>query len=190
MINIVRRRYLYFTLSLLIIIPGLVSLAINGLRLSISFTSGALLEVRFTELNGKSLAIDDVRSAYESRGLVGPLVQIANNDTVVVRSKPLQQDVKTAIENDLSTKYGKFTELSFETVGPEVSAEVTRSATLAVLAASAAILIYITFAFSKSISPGATALPPSSPCFTMLRWLSALLQSSAYCLTSKSMPSF
>jgi preprotein translocase subunit SecF len=153
MINIVRRRYLYFALSLLIIIPGLISLAINGLRLSISFTSGALLEVRFTELNGKSLAIDDVRHAYESRGLVGPLVQIANNDTVVVRSKPIQQDVKTAIETELSSKYGKFTELSFETVGPEVSAEVTRSASLAVLAASAAILIYITFAFSKVDQP-------------------------------------
>jgi preprotein translocase subunit SecF len=38
-------------------------------------------------------------------------------------------------------------------VGPEVSAEVTRSATLAVLAASAAILIYITFAFSKVDQP-------------------------------------
>src|ERR1041385_4964254 len=105
MISIVRRRYLYFTLSLLIIIPGLISLAINGLRLSISFTSGALLEVKFTELSGKSLAIDDVRSAYESRGLVGPLVQIANNDTIVVRSKPITQDVKTEIESQLASKY-------------------------------------------------------------------------------------
>ena len=153
MINIVKRRYWYFALSLLIIIPGLISLATNGLRLSISFTSGALLEIQFTDLQGKTLLLEDARQAYESRDLGTPLVQVAGNDTFTIRSKPIDQPTKTAIEKDLGSKYGKYVELSFETVGPEVSAEVTRSAALAVIAASMGLLIYITLAFMRVDRP-------------------------------------
>jgi preprotein translocase subunit SecF len=153
MLNIVRRRYWYFAFSLLIIIPGLISLATNGLRLSISFTSGALLEVQFTELQGKTIQLQDVRQIYESHDSPSPQIQISGNDTLIVRSRPLQQDTKTAVEKDLSARYGKFNELSFETVGPEVSAEVTKSASYAVLAASLAILAYITFAFARVERP-------------------------------------
>lgn len=153
MINIVSKRYWYFVLSLLIIIPGLVSLATNGLRLSIAFTSGSLLEVKFNEMQGKTLNVDDVRAAYEAHGSSAPLIQTSGNDTILVRSKPIDQETKTAIEKGLESKYGKFTELSFETVGPEVSQEVTRNATLAVIIASIGILLYITFAFRHVDKP-------------------------------------
>ncbi len=153
MINIVSKRYWYFALSLLIIIPGLISLATNGLRLSIAFTSGSLLEVRFNEMQGKTLSIPDIRSIYEAHVPGESLIQTSGNDTVLVRSKLIDQETKNAIEKDLENKYGKFTELSFESVGPEVSLEVTRSATLAVVAASLGILLYITFAFYRVDKP-------------------------------------
>src|SRR5437762_14315778 len=119
MINIVSKRYYYFALSLLIIVPGLISLLVNGLRPAISFTSGSLLEVRFTDLAGKSLQIPDVRAAYAAQNVEGEaLVQIANNDTILVRSKPIGNDVKTALEKELEAKYGKFNDLRFATVDP------------------------------------------------------------------------
>src|SRR5712692_6712544 len=105
MINIVKHRYWYFALSLLIIIPGLISLATNGLRLSISFTSGSLLEVRFNDMQTKTLNIADIRAAYEPRVSGEVLVQVSGNDTVIVRSKPIEQDTKTAIEKELESKY-------------------------------------------------------------------------------------
>jgi preprotein translocase subunit SecF len=147
MLNIVSKRYWYFAFSLLIIIPGLFSLAANGLRLSIAFTSGSLLELKYTELQGKTLQLQDFRAPYEARGLGEPLVQLSGNDTVLIRSKPINQETKATIKANLEDKYGKSTELSFETVGPEVSSEVTRNAFYAVLVASGAILLYITFAF-------------------------------------------
>src|SRR5713101_4388824 len=89
MINIVKHRYWYFALSLLIIIPGLISLATNGLRLSIAFTSGSLLEVKFNEMQGKTLSLSDVRAAYADKVDGEPLVQTSGNDTILVRSKPI-----------------------------------------------------------------------------------------------------
>jgi preprotein translocase subunit SecF len=45
MIDVVARRYWYFALSLLIILPGMAALAMWGLPLAIDFTGGSLLEI-------------------------------------------------------------------------------------------------------------------------------------------------
>jgi len=47
--KLVKLRYWWFALSLVIIIPGLVSLAIFGLRLGIDFSGGALWDIQFVE---------------------------------------------------------------------------------------------------------------------------------------------
>ncbi len=47
MINIIGKRYYFFALSFLFILPGLIVMAIWGLVLAIDFTGGTLLEVRF-----------------------------------------------------------------------------------------------------------------------------------------------
>ena len=46
--NILGKRYLFFGLSLLIIISGLIILVVRGLPLSVDFRGGSLLEVSFT----------------------------------------------------------------------------------------------------------------------------------------------
>src|SRR3990172_10936787 len=51
MINILGKRYYYFALSMLLIIPGLIILAVNGLPLAIDFKGGTLLELQFPTTN-------------------------------------------------------------------------------------------------------------------------------------------
>jgi Preprotein translocase subunit SecF len=46
--NILGKRYFFFALSLLIIIPGLVILFVKGMPLSIDFKGGTLLELEFS----------------------------------------------------------------------------------------------------------------------------------------------
>lgn len=47
MLDIVKRRYLYFGISLLVIVPGLIALLIWGFPLAIDFTGGSLLQIQF-----------------------------------------------------------------------------------------------------------------------------------------------
>ncbi len=49
MLNIVGRRYWYFGLSLLVMIPGLLALGFWGLPLAIDFTGGSKLEVSIAQ---------------------------------------------------------------------------------------------------------------------------------------------
>ena len=46
MLNIIGRRYLYFRLSLLVIIPGTIFLILFGLRPGIDFSGGSILELQ------------------------------------------------------------------------------------------------------------------------------------------------
>jgi len=48
MINIIKNRYIFFGISLLIIITGFTVLAIYGLPLGIDFTNGTLTEYQFS----------------------------------------------------------------------------------------------------------------------------------------------
>ncbi len=153
MIDIVSKRYWFFALSLLVILPGLYSLATNGLRLSISFTSGSLLELRVNDLKGQVLTPGDVRQIVGDNVGGDAVIQIGGNDTIIIRSKPIDQETKTALVGQLEARYGKTTELSFETVGAEVSKEVTDNARNAVIAASLAILAWITIAFYRVPKP-------------------------------------
>lgn len=152
MFDLVGKRYWYFLLSALIIVPGLVAIGISlarygsPVRLSIDFTSGSLLEVQFEQ----AVLPGQVREVVEGQGVLDPTVQtVGDGQTVVIRSKPIETETKLAVEAALEKRFGTLTEQRFETVGPTVGREVTRAAALAVVAASLAILGFIVFAFRK-----------------------------------------
>jgi preprotein translocase subunit SecF len=148
MFSIVQRRYWYFGLSLLVIVPGMLALILWGLPLSIDFQSGSLLEVQFTPMS-KPLNLEEVRQLYTQRGYTDSTVQASGTDVVVVRSKPLAEEDQRAILADLEELYGPANVLAAETVGPTVGAEVAQRAAMAVGLAALGILAYITYAFRR-----------------------------------------
>jgi preprotein translocase subunit SecF len=147
-INIIKYRYWYFLFSLLIIIPGLIGLAVWGLPLSIDFTSGSLLEVKFDQ--GKAPQPAQVVALYGKYGFDSPRVQTAENDTIIIRSKDMKQETKQAIVAEMEKEFNSTVTVNrFDTVGPTVGAQVTQRAAVAVCLAAIGIIAYITFAFRK-----------------------------------------
>ncbi len=151
MFNIVERRHWYFLLSAVIIIPGLVAMIyaiiVTGspVKLSIDFTGGTLLELRFEE----TVQPAEVRQALAETGFPGSAVTTTADDTVLVRTKEMDPETKVGIMDALEQEFGAVEELRFESVGPAVGAEVTRTAGIAVAVAAVFILGFIIFAFRK-----------------------------------------
>lgn len=156
MLHLVRRRYLYFALSALIILPGLVAMGISiarfgsPVRLSIDFTSGSYVEVEF----GRPVQAEEVRQAFVDVGLEVASVQLTQNDRVaIVRTQVIDAATKDQVLAALRERLGTVTERRFDSVGPSISEVVTRNALLAVAAAALVILGFITFAFRKVPHP-------------------------------------
>ncbi|MBK9941657.1 MAG: protein translocase subunit SecF [Kouleothrix sp.] len=165
--SIVRHRYIWFLLSLLIILPGLVFLLMpgGGLRPSIDFSGGTLWEFQFPGRQTSDLNTDELTNLFAQQGFEGAKVQISEVSTqgqtfpaVLVRTKSLDpnsgEEQQRTILTALQTRYGKDTRREqVQSVGATVSQESTRSAVIAVIGASVAILIYLTLAFRKAPHP-------------------------------------
>lgn len=159
MIDIVGKRYWYFALSFLVIIPGLVAMGIHWgqtgqpFRLAIDFTGGTLLELKFDK--PQTFQTDEVTKIFGQFGLNSNevVIQQSGNDTLVIRTKEIDNATKGRVEEILAERFGKFTELRAESVGPAIGTEVTQRAATAVTLAAVAILLYITWAFRRVPQP-------------------------------------
>lgn len=148
MLDIVGKRYWFFGLSLIVIIPGMIALILWGLPLAIDFTGGSLLEVKFT--NGLPPQLPDVRAIYADNGFSDVQIQTSGNDTLIIRSKDMDETKRATIVADMTKKSGaQVTVQRFDSVGPAVGQEVTRQAGFAVAAAAIFIMLYITIAFRR-----------------------------------------
>ncbi|HEX6305597.1 MAG TPA: protein translocase subunit SecF [Anaerolineales bacterium] len=146
MFDIVKRRYLYFAISLLIIIPGLIALAIWGLPLAIDFTGGSLLDVRFE--SGDAPPPAEVRAVYAELGFDDSLVQTSGEDTIIVRSRHMDEATMNQIVGTLEDQFNSAVTIQrFESVGPSVGQEVASRAAGAVGLAALGIMLYISYAF-------------------------------------------
>jgi preprotein translocase subunit SecF len=143
--NIVGKRYWFFALSALVILPGLGALVAWGLPLAIDFTGGSLLELRF---EGEVPSADAIGEVYARLSLGEPIVQSLGSDGLVVRSATIGDEGRGGLVSELGERFGPRMEvLRFDTVGPTVGAEVAQRAAGAVGLATAGILAYITYAF-------------------------------------------
>ena len=147
--DIVKRRYWWFALSLLIIIPGLISIAVQGFNLGIDFTGGNLIDLRFAQ----PVTVGQVRDVLDNYGLGNSVIQLSDagqaetSSDVFIRTKVLSEDERLAVMAGLQQKLGGYDVLRTETVGAVIGSELTRQAVIAVVASWLLMIVYITFRF-------------------------------------------
>jgi len=149
MFNLVQNRRWYFLASAILLGLGIVAMVYSAfafgtpVRVGIDFTGGSLWELRFEQ----PMAPADVRAAFAEQGLDATVQTVSGDKNVIIRTKTMEVEAKQAIEAKLTEKLGPLTELRFESVGPTIGQETTRSAALAIVATSVAILFFIAIAF-------------------------------------------
>ena len=144
--DIVGKRYLFFAISLIVILPGLIGLFFWGLPLAVDFTGGSLIEMRFD--SGKAAPLADVREVYAQFGYEDAEVRSSGEEDLIIRTRTMDEATNKAIITDMESTFAEsITVLRFDSVGPTIGREVTLRAAGAVALASIAILLYIWYAF-------------------------------------------
>lgn len=148
MINILSKRYLYFLISLLVIVPGLIILFTGGLPLSLDFTGGSLLEIQIE--NGKTLSTESLKTIYENVGIDDAQAQTTESGTLMIRSSFLTNETRDAVLSAMQEEAGAgVTVVRFDSVGPSIGSQVAARAAQAVGLAALAVAAFITYVFSK-----------------------------------------
>jgi preprotein translocase subunit SecF len=144
-LDIVGRRNLFFALSLLIIIPGIVSMAFRGFNLGIDFAGGTELTVSF--VNHRSLA--EVESVVDAQNAHGSVIQTTGGG-YIIRYPPLNRAQLTNAQNDLTQKLGPMVggaPSQILVVGGTIAGETIVSSAAAVVVASVLILLLLAWRF-------------------------------------------
>ena len=109
MFNLVGKRYLFLFISLLVIIPGLISLIFKGLNVGIDFLGGANVQFR----PETSISIPAMRNLVKPfnfgdlQVVTGDNPQVPGKQTIWIRvNTQVDTNVQDAVKSDLKAKYG------------------------------------------------------------------------------------
>jgi len=156
MFNYVERRRTWFTISAIMILPGILfmiySMVTHGtlLPLSIDYTGGTLWEMRYEQ----PVAPTDVRQVFVDNGFADTVAfNVEDDRTVQAKFKNIDGPQKEVLLAALEEKFGPLEERSYRSIGPAIGSEVSRAALLAVMLASFLILLYIAWAFRQVSHP-------------------------------------
>jgi len=141
--HFIKLRKIWYTISILIILPGIVSLFLHGLNLGLDFSGGSLLDLRFNQ----STTVEQVRGALREFGLEESSIQRSDETDFIIRTRELTEEENARVIQSLDGKLGGVTVQRSERVGPVIGRELIMKALGALAAASVLMVIYITWRF-------------------------------------------
>ncbi len=150
-INFIKLRYVFFAISGVIILSGIISLFAKGLNMGLDFTGGTMMQVKFD----KPVDIGAIRSALDAAKVEASIQSFSTGDSYSLKVKGTQENVNeiaNQIINALKTIQGaSFTEEKRDYVGPVVGRDLAKKALFAIVLSLFGIIIYVAFRFSNPI---------------------------------------
>ncbi|MDD5567453.1 MAG: protein translocase subunit SecF [Patescibacteria group bacterium] len=146
MYRIVQKKYLWFTLSGLLLIPGAIFLVLGGLKPNIDFTGGTMWQLKFA---ANRPTVQELETKLKELGLNNLTVQPVGDQGVTIRSQAIDNEKRVQLLQSIQETYPGLAEEAYETVGPTIGKELKQRAVTAVILVMLGIIFYITFAFRK-----------------------------------------
>jgi preprotein translocase subunit SecF len=162
LLDIVGKRYWYFALSLIIIIPGTISLIASWvqtgspLKLGTDFTGGTEMEFQIPQANQSAKIAGIMQGVTGNVNFVQSVVGRTDCPTrcrYIARTKETTPKQNAAIVTQMKKEWPSAKRLTLRSVSGTIASQLTQQAILAVAAAAIAILLYISFAFRNAPNP-------------------------------------
>ena len=147
---IIKYKKLFISISVVLVLLSVASIAFFGIRWGIDFTGGSQLEVTY-QTNVPTQA--DVAAALKSANIESPTVQAVGDTGFVIKTRALTQAERESALTTLKVGHADATEKSFTTIGPSVGKELARKSIIAMIAVILGIVFYIAYSFHRVSKP-------------------------------------
>lgn len=152
-LNFTRYNWLYVLISSLVIIPGLFFLFTSGLKLSLDFTGGSLIEFKIK----KNVPTTEIIKLLGKQKINYSSLQTTSLKSYILKTPTIDEKDAQKILSTLDKKFPKIQEIRFETVGPLIGQELLQKALVGASLGILGILCYVAYAF-KNLKFGAAAV--------------------------------
>lgn len=159
--QIVEKRKLWFLISIVIILAGLIAMPINSmmgrgmLNYDVEFVGGTQMHVTI----GQDFNNNDIANIVKdiTKQPAPQIQRILGKDEVNIKIKSIDEKARDSILEQLKSKYPNAEMLQVSDVSSTISGEMQRTSILAVTIACLAMLVYITIRF-KDLKSGLSAI--------------------------------
>lgn len=144
--NTIKNRKIFYCISLIIIIIGLVMMATKGLNYGIDFTGGTSIQIKI----GKVLTVEEAREVMNQYDKDASIVHVgkAKDEIIIKSNKDFNNNEINEIIDKFMDKYDiKEKEFQSEKFESTMGNEIKKKALISSLLAALGMLIYITWRF-------------------------------------------
>lgn len=144
--NTIKNRKIFYCISLIIIIIGLVMMATKGLNYGIDFTGGTSIQIKI----GKVLTVEEAREVMNQYDKEASIVHVgkAKDEIIIKSNKDFNDNEINEIIDKFMDKYDiKEKEFQSEKFESTMGNEIKKKALISSLLAALGMLIYITWRF-------------------------------------------
>ena len=148
--EIAGHRKIWFLISLVLIIPGVICMGMRGFNFGIDFTGGTIIDMRFEQ----PVTLAEIRSSLAKYDLDGSTIQLSGAETgvessenVMIRTVDLEETQRKEVMASLTQDVGPYTVLREEKVGATIGSELITNAVLALVISWALIILYVAYRF-------------------------------------------
>lgn len=160
-LHVIRQRSLWWTISAVVILSGLVALFISWQRFgaplkpSLDFVGGTRLQLELacsaTQSCTGPIEPAEVREVLAEQGYANSSIQILGTDqtALLIRTSTLGVEERTRLLQNLASRVGEFNPqaIQIDTVGPTIGRQLFRSGMLALTVSFLGIMVYLTLRF-------------------------------------------
>ena len=149
-LDIAGRSKIWFAISTVVIVAGLICMFTKGFNFGIDFTGGTIVDLKFE----RPVAIAEVRTSLAKFGLEGSQIQLAGAEAgvteaenVMIRTTDMEEAQRKEVMAAIKTDVGNYDVLREEKVGATIGGELITNAVLALVVSWALIIAYVAYRF-------------------------------------------
>lgn len=146
-VKIVKHRKIYFAISLVFILVGIIFMATKGLNYGLDFTGGTAIGIDLE----KEIDASEIREITNKYDKKANIIHVGSDkkEIMIKSSKNFSSKESMQLFNDFKKKYNLKSKepLSVESIGASIGKEIQKNALISILIASVFMLIYISFRF-------------------------------------------
>lgn len=153
MLDIIGKRKIYYTISIVTVALSIAALALWGLEFGIDFKGGSILEINYSILPDLNSISDSLKPLKLNDLKISPI----GSSGAVLRFRETDEEIHKNIVKILSEEAFKnkiqFEERRFSSIGPTIGEELKQKSIKAVIIVLLGVSLYIAWAFRKVSQP-------------------------------------
>ncbi len=151
--NIIGKKGIFLGIAGLLVALSLASVFVFGFEEGIDFKGGTVWQIKTTQ---ESITPEILETAIKEQLPAVGEVRVASeisSDSFLIRLPVLNEADHQKLVSAFSTKFSDFNEMSFQSIGPSVGAELRKKSFISIVLVLLGISLYIAYAFRKVSRP-------------------------------------